>query len=248
MMNRSLTRLWKSPPRLPPGVRVYAVGDVHGHLARLLDLHAAIRTELAKYPVPNAALVHIGDMIDRGPDSAGVLSVLCDTPPAPGLQVHNLVGNHEAMLLAAIDQRDQSGADHWLAHGGAETLLSWGIPATTPVQAWAALLPPAHLTLLRGLEMHWTAGQYLFVHAGVKPGTALEAQVPEDLLWIREPFLERVGPMLPEAPLQVIVHGHSPRARPEVRANRINLDTGAGKGGRLTCAVLEGNDIRFLQA
>ena len=249
MMKETLTRLFKKPSRrLPDGVRAYAIGDVHGHLPRLLDLHAAIRAELTSHPVPEPVLLHIGDLIDRGPDSAGVLSLLCDGPPVPGLKTVNLIGNHESMLLDAMRDRDQAAGEHWVMHGGADTLASWGIAATTPVAEWEQRIPPAHLALLRSLDLHWQCGRYLFVHAGVRPGTPLDAQVVEDLLWIREPFLDCSGPMLPEAPDTIVVHGHSPRPRPEVRAHRINTDTGAGKGGRLTCAVLERDDVRFLQA
>ena len=236
------------PARLQPGRRVYAVGDVHGQLGRLLALHDAVRRDLAVRPVPEPSLIHLGDLIDRGPDSAGVVALLAAGPPLRGVPTVNLMGNHEWMLLSALARPQPGDAEHWLCNGGAAALESWGIPPDTPPGDWPALLPRAHLMFLRDLRRHWQLDKYLFVHAGVRPQLELEEQVMEDLLWIREPFLDWSGPMLPEAPERVVVHGHTPRPRPVVRPNRIGVDTGAGKGGPLTCAILEGADIRFLQA
>lgn len=227
---------------------MYAVGDVHGQLGRLLQLHEAIRRDLAARPAQAPHLVHIGDLIDRGPDSAGVVALLADGPPLPGVPTVNLMGNHEWMLLEALDRGEGEDARHWRHSGGAEALRSWGVPSATPADEWRLLIPAKHLRFLRALQPHWTRDGYLFVHAGVRPRLRLEDQVSEDLLWIREPFLDWPGPMLPEAPGRVVVHGHTPRPRPVVRSNRIGIDTGAGKGGPLTCAVLEGADVRFLQA
>lgn len=236
------------PARLRPGRRVYAVGDVHGHLDRLQELHEAIRRDLAARPAADPCLLHIGDYIDRGPDSAGVVALLAAGPPLPGVPTVNLGGNHEWMMLQALDRGGEDAA-HWRDRsGGAAALRSWGVPAKAPPEEWGRLIPAAHLRFLRGLGGHWTRDGYLFVHAGVRPGVRLEDQVDEDLLWIREPFLDWPGALLPEAPGQVVVHGHTPRPHPVVRRNRIGIDTGAGKGGPLTAAVLEGADVRFLQA
>ena len=238
----------KAAPRLEPGCRVYAVGDVHGRLEQLAALHRAVGQDLAARPAARPLLVHLGDFIDRGPCSAGVLALLRAGPPLPGVPVVNLMGNHESMFLSALDRRDSGEAGHWLDTGGAETLASWGILPSTPLAQWAELAPRADVLFLRGLESRHQSGQYLFVHAGVRPGVALAEQDPADLLWIRGPFLRHRGPLLPDAPDMVVVHGHTPHPEPVVRANRIGVDTGAGRGGPLTCAVLEGDAVRFLQA
>ena len=233
---------------LPRGRRVYAVGDVHGHLDRLRAVHLAIAADAAARPIAAAVLVHLGDLIDRGPDSAGVIErVLAGVP---GLPVVNLMGNHERMLLDALASGSADDADHWLRNGGWDSLKSWGISPRAQVEDWASLLPPAHLLFLQGLAPLWSTDGLLCVHAGVRPGVPLEDQVEDDLLWIREDFLGWPGtaPMLPEQPDILIVHGHTPRSAPELRPNRLGIDTGAGRGGRLTCAVLEGGQVAFLQA
>jgi serine/threonine protein phosphatase 1 len=232
---------------LPPGQRAYAVGDVHGHLDRLLRVHDAIRADLQARPCGDAVVVHLGDYIDRGPNSAGVVEHLLAGPPAPGVAVVNLMGNHEAMLLAALQDGGAEAVDNWLSNGGLDSLRSWGIAVRGQVRDWAGLLPPGHLRFLRGLLPHWSCGGALFVHAGVRPGVPLAEQVPDDLLWIREAFLRWRGTMLPEAPDALVVHGHTPSPQPELRPNRLGLDTGAGRGGPLTCAVLEGMEAWFIQ-
>lgn len=253
-----------APASLPPGLRVYAVGDVHGCLDQLCELHGAIARDLMTRPVaagpemagseiagPEMAaqtvVIHLGDYIDRGPDSAGVLDrLIAPFAAPPGVvapSVVNLLGNHEEMLLDALDGRRGS-ADMWLANGGVESLQSWGVPRRTPPKRWGGLIPPAHVAWMRGLPVMHRLGGYVFVHAGVRPGVAIEAQAREDLLWIREPFLSS------ETPLgAVVVHGHTPEEPyPVVRANRIGMDTGAVLGGVLSCVVLEGDSMAFLQA
>ncbi len=232
---------------LLPERRVYAVGDVHGHLDRLLRVHGAIRADLEARPCRGAAVVHLGDYIDRGPDSAGVIAQLLSRPPAPGVAVVNLMGNHEAMLLAALRDGSAGAVDNWLSNGGLASLRSWGIPVRGQARDWAGLLPPGHLGFLQGLLPHWSCDGALFVHAGVRPGVPLAEQAPDDLLWIREAFLRWRGTMLPEAPDALIVHGHTPSQQPELRPNRLGLDTGAGRGGPLTCAVLEEVEAWFIQ-
>lgn len=246
-----MVTLQLAPASLPPGLRVYAVGDVHGCLDQLAALHAAIGADLAR-PAPGpeglarTVVVHLGDYIDRGPDSAGVLARLMTPfavpPGAARPEVVNLLGNHEDLLLGALEGR-RGCADVWLANGGVESLVSWGIPWRTPPRRWAALLPAAQLDFLRALPVRLDLGGYTFVHAGLRPGVALEAQTRADMLWIREPFLSS------DAALgAVAVHGHTPEdSRPVLRANRIGLDTGAVLGGPLTCAVLEGDRVGFLQ-
>lgn len=229
-----------APGRLPSGLRVYAVGDVHGALDALRALHAAIRTDLARRPMARARIVYLGDLIDHGCDSAGVVRALAAGPPAPGLAVTVLRGDHEQMLLDALDG-DRAAATDWLHAGGGAALRSWGVPPETPRADWPRLLPASDIAFLRATVPSWQAGEYLFVHAGVRPGVRWQQQTPEDLRTIRLPFLAS------EAwHGAVIVHGHSVASTPELRANRIGLDTGAGFGGKLSCAILENERVAFL--
>lgn len=237
-----------APGTLPAGLRVYAIGDVHGCAERLHALHLEIARDLAARPVAEAQLVHLGDYVDRGPDSAGVVELLLRPFPQQdgGARplVVNLMGNHEDMMLTSL--ADAGAASHWLANGGDASLESWGVPLRARAHEWAALVPPRHLAWLRGLRlMHAVggAGGYVFVHAGLRPQAPLAQQSRMDMLWIREPFLSFDG-ALPA----VVVHGHTPTAEPVVRANRIGIDTGACMGGRLTCVVLEGDRLGFLHA
>jgi serine/threonine protein phosphatase 1 len=232
-----------APATIPAGIRIYAIGDVHGCDDRLAAMHAAVVTDLSEHPVAHPLLIHLGDYIDRGPNSAGVLDRLTrPIPGAPGLTVANLMGNHEDMLLRALASGDRADGQHWLANGGGETLVSWGLSWRDPPSAWAAGIPPAQLGLLRGLAIAHRVGGYIFVHAGLRPGVKLAAQTRHDMLWIREPFLSFNG----ELPA-VAVHGHTPAHEPTVRPHRIGIDTGAVLGGHLTCAVLEGDRVDFLQ-
>jgi serine/threonine protein phosphatase 1 len=229
-----------SPGSLPAGRRVYAVGDIHGRLTQLRALHAAIAEDIARRPVPAALLVHLGDYIDWGPDSAGVVALLAAGPPVAGAAVVNLIGDHEQMLLDAL-AGDAAAATDWLHSGGREALASWGIDPATPRQDWKDRLPSAHLAFLAGLAPHHKAGGYLFVHAGVRPGVRLSAQTRMDLHSIREPFLSSDRDLG-----VVVVHGHTAASTPVVRSNRVGVDTGAALGGKLTSAVLEDDRIGFI--
>lgn len=235
-----------APATLPPGQRIYAVGDVHGCLAPLEAMHAAIAADLAARPVDHALVIHLGDHIDRGPDSAGVIErLLAPFPDGPAPEVMNLMGNHEDMLLTALALGGSEGrraGEHWLRNGGGETLASWGLDWRAGPGAWAEAIPPRHLGFLRGLGLVHRAGGYVFVHAGLRPGVAYAAQARADLMWIREPFLSFDGP-LPG----VVVHGHTPEHAPVVRPNRIGIDTGAVLGGSLTGVILEEDQLAFLQ-
>jgi serine/threonine protein phosphatase 1 len=233
--------------RLPPDRRIYAVGDVHGHADKLMAMHRAIRADLERNPAADPLLIHLGDYIDRGPDSAGCLSLLAPTPPIRGVRTVNLMGNHEWMFLNALDRRAAHARELWFENGGDVTLESWGIPVNAPQERWLERIPAAHLTFLRGLAVNHVEGPFVFLHAGVRPGTALAEQTQLDMLWIRETFLDWDGPMLPEAPDSVVVHGHTPTYIPVVRPTRIGIDTNAGRGGPLTCAVLGPEPARFIQ-
>ena len=132
---------------LPPGRRIYAVGDVHGYLERLQRIHGAIRDDLQARPCADAVVVHLGDYIDRGPDSAGVIALLLAGPPAPGVAVVNLCGNHESLLLQALDDGGPGAVDDWLRNGGLETLRSWGIPSRSPARASLTALEMVSMAL-----------------------------------------------------------------------------------------------------
>ena len=230
----------RAPGWLPPGRRIYAIGDVHGCARRLMAMHAAIRADLAARPAPLVSVVHLGDYVDRGPDSAGVLDLLLGPSPVPGAEIVLLKGNHEAMMLDACALGASTAALRlWMENGGLATLESYGTDPASP--GWLERIPPAHLALLRRCPLRYSAGSYLFVHAGVRPEVPLDRQDPHDLLWIREPFLSFGGDLK-----AVVVHGHTPVPAPVVRPNRIGIDTGACFGGRLTCLVLEGERMRFL--
>jgi serine/threonine protein phosphatase 1 len=232
-----------APAALPADLRVYAVGDLHGCADRLDAMQQLIAADSAALAPMRTVIVYLGDYVDRGPDSAGVVERLMRPPPVAGAEVVTLLGNHEQMMLEALSPRPAQGAAGlWLGNGGAETLASYGADPDDP-RSWEEAVDPDHLDFLAGCALSWAAGEYVFVHAGVRPELPLYRQDPMDLLWIREPFLSWHGEL--EA---VIVHGHTPAERPEVLPHRIGLDTGAVFGGPLTCAVLEADRLRFLFA
>jgi len=232
-----------APGRVPKGHRVYAIGDIHGCDARLAALHAQVAADLAARPVAAPLLLHIGDYVDKGPDSAGVVARLAAGPPLPELPVVNLMGNHERTMLDAL-AGERAAITDWLWTGGRQALASWGIDPDAPPERWPAAIPAAHQAFLRDLALQHRVGGYLFVHAGIRPGVPPAAQAAEDLLRIRHDFLAS------EADFGVVVvHGHTPvRQGPEVYLNRIAIDTGAVFGRALTCLVLEADRLAFLEA
>jgi serine/threonine protein phosphatase 1 len=233
-------RFFQARGWLPHGRRVYAIGDIHACLAQLEQLHTEIARDLAARPIAAPLLVHLGDYIDNGPDSAGVIDLLATRPPP--IPTVNLLGDHERMLIDALDG-DRAAATDWLWAGGKAALESWSLDPELPREQWEAALPATHVAFLRGLKRMHREGDYLFVHAGIRPGVALEAQTLDDLVGIRQPFLWT------EQPFGVIVvHGHSQSPEVVRTDNRIGLDTGAGLGGKLTCAVLEEDVIALLAA
>ncbi len=230
-----------APGRLPPDERIYAIGDVHGCAHRLESLHAAIRADASARPPAHATLVYLGDYVDRGPDTALVLDLLDEGPALPGAARVLLRGNHEAMMLDACARTASDGQIRlWLQNGGIEALASYETDPADPT--WRDCVPARHLALISATELSHRAGDYLFVHAGIRPGVPLDRQDPVDLLWIREPFLSWRGAAL-EA---MVVHGHTPTPKPELRKHRIGIDTGACFGGELTCLILEGNRMGFV--
>lgn len=206
------------------------------------NLHDAIAADLASRPVASALLLHIGDYVDRGADSAGVVARLVDGCPIPGMAMVNLLGNHESTMLEALGGDRAAGTD-WLFAGGRATLESYGIDPEAPRELWSGRIPHGHQRFLRALPLMHREGGYAFVHAGVRPGIPLESQARDDLLRSRQPFLYS------EAKFgAVVVHGHTPVKAPVVRHNRIAIDTGAVFGGALTSAVLEADTLGFLAA
>jgi serine/threonine protein phosphatase 1 len=228
---------------MPPGERVYAVGDIHGCLDRLVALHEMIAEDIATRPAERTTLVHLGDYVDRGADSAQVIDWLINRPPVPADAFVNLMGNHENMMLSALAGTDKEAPTQWLMNGGADSLLSWGISRAVPPGEWASRIPLLHLLFLRDLAISHQIGPYLFVHAGIRPGVPLGQQSRHDMMWIREPFLSSRA-----AHGAVVVHGHTPKREPIVQPNRIAIDTGAVLGGALTCVVLEADMLGFLQS
>ena len=232
-----------APATLPPGQRVYVIGDIHGCLEQLRSLHDQIAEDMAARPAADTTLIHLGDYVDRGPDSAQVIARLAAGSPVPGTRMVNMMGNHEHMMLTALTSGHPGDGSLWLSNGGAEALLSWGVPRTVEQNQWATHIPLPHLVFLRDLARSHRIGPYFFVHAGIRPGVALDKQKQADLLWIREPFLSSR-----KDHGAVVVHGHTPVREPVAKPNRVCVDTGAVMGGKLTCAVLDGSQIGFIQA
>ncbi len=231
---------------LPERSRLYAIGDIHGRADLLDRMTGEIARDLAADPVADALTVTLGDYIDRGPDSRGVIERLVRNPFPTEFVA--LKGNHEVLLQTFL--HDASVADHWRHLGGLETLHSYGVPVDSlmrgrnyeqAAKALAAAIPAAHFEFLDSLKLSLVTGKYFLCHAGVRPGVPLERQSGEDLLWIREAFLASRADFG-----KIVVHGHTPCERPEVLANRINVDTGAFMTGCLTCAVLDATGVRFL--
>jgi serine/threonine protein phosphatase 1 len=243
--------MWKprqilAPPVLPEGVRIYAVGDVHGRSDLISELFSRIDRDLKANPAKESLHVFLGDYIDRGKDSAGVLDLLIARSQSHRLCC--LKGNHEIFLAEFLES--PAILKPWTLYGGLPTLASYGLkPAVNAsakeqaelAQSLRNAMPDSHLRFLSELKLSFTCGDYYFVHAGVRPGTPLAGQQEEDLVWIRDEFL------LHEEPFEkIIVHGHTPVIEPEVRQNRINIDTAAYATGRLTCLRLEGDKIDFI--
>ncbi|MBR0750732.1 serine/threonine protein phosphatase [Bradyrhizobium jicamae] len=244
MLKALLSRLDRRA-RLPKGVRLYAVGDIHGCSDLLTTAFGLIDEDLARTKPGRVIQVFLGDYVDRGPNTRRTLDLLIGRG-----QVHETVfikGNHEALLMDLL--ADPSRLPEWLQLGGAATLMSYGVEtsphqaATDPVsvrQAFLAALPQSHIAFLRALVPSYSCGDFFFAHAGAKPGIPLDQQSEEDLMWIREPFLssdEDFG--------KVVVHGHTPVREPEIRNHRVNIDTGAYATGCLTVLAIEDYRLDF---
>lgn len=233
---------------IPPGRRLYAIGDIHGRLDLVEELLSLIETDNATRGDARVQLLFLGDLVDRGPDSAAVID-LVRALKAQNPDSHILMGNHEEVFLQALSG-DLKALRFFIRIGGRETILSYGMSpdeyeaaSFEELQAWlAANVPAAHIAFLESLEDLVCVGDYAFVHAGVRPGVPLDQQKLADLRWIRERFLDHGGPHE-----KVIVHGHSIMTEPEELANRIGLDTGAYASGRLTAMGFEGEKRWIIQ-
>jgi serine/threonine protein phosphatase 1 len=234
-------------PHLPPGRRLYCIGDIHGRLDLLEELHGMIRRDSTGFE-GSKGIVYLGDYIDRGAHSRQVLDLLIEQP-MEGFEAVPLLGNHEQTLLDFLDYPQSAAA--WLDYGGQATLMSYGIGPgrmrrTQQVESLRdeleEKLPPAHLEFLKSCRLLHSEGSYCFVHAGIRPGVALQDQQPQDLMWIREEFIRSR-----EDHGVIVVHGHSITEEVEWRPNRIGIDTGAYASGLLTALVLEGEQQRLLQ-
>lgn len=239
-----------SPPKVPAGTLVYAVGDVHGCVDLLEKMHAEIMRDAGNAEAERRVVVYLGDYVDRGPDSRGVVDMLLDKP-LDGFESYYLMGNHEDFLLEFLD--DPEIGPGWIFNGGAATLESYGVDADFGVgfglkelvelqEKFIEALPERHLKFYRDLAFTHEEGDYFFVHAGIRPGVPLENQSDEDMLWIREEFLDSLNNHG-----KVIVHGHTITWEPEFRVNRIGVDTGAFTSGTLTSLVLESHEQDVLQ-
>lgn len=237
------------PAKAPDGAAIYAVGDIHGRLDLLTKLQAMILADAGKRQVDRRVVVYLGDYVDRGPDSKGVIDRLIERP-LDGFESKFLKGNHEDFMLRFLG--DGSLATSWMLNGGMATLRSYGVNVLDPTRDddrlesaradLARALPSRHRRFLDGLELWHREGDYLFVHAGIRPGLPMEDQRASDLLWIRHEFLNSDADFGP-----VVVHGHTVVGEPETRANRIGIDTGAVMTGCLTALAMVGAERTFIQ-
>ena len=237
----------RAPAAIPDKMRVYAVGDIHGCVSLLDELHAKIADDAANFSDAKH-IVYLGDFTDRGTDSKGVVDRVLRRVPT-GFHPHYIRGNHDVTLLQFLEDAETYRV--WRPFGGAETLMSYGVrpplfdseeQMEKARKAFEVALPAEHLAFFKALELKVTIGDYLFVHAGIRPGIPIEKQSEQDLLWIRDEFLYSGA-----WSGKVVVHGHTPLPAPVRTPNRVSVDTGAYATGILSCAVPEGTTCRFLQ-
>ncbi|MDN3274179.1 metallophosphoesterase [Frankia sp. RB7] len=238
------SRLPAQKPKLPEGVRVYAISDIHGCAHLLEPMLRVIDADLVHRRPRHAIEVFMGDYIDRGPDTRLTLDILIERSRQSNTVF--LKGNHEAFLGKVL--RNPSLLDDWLRIGGAQTLTSYGVSSADSgvetndpaalLRDLARAIPRSHVEFLRNLRLSFTCGDFFFVHAGVRPGVPLSEQQEEDLLWIREDFLQSN-----ERFSKYIVHGHTPVRSAELHPNRANIDTGAYATGNLTLMSIQGNRL-----
>lgn len=247
LKNRFAPKAKLAKPMIPQGQRVYAVGDIHGQIDLFNSLISMIEADDAARGVADTTIILLGDLVDRGPDSASVL----DAAIALGnrRRVRTLCGNHEEMFLRSLES--EAVLREFLRRGGRETILSYPIDENTYNELnfeqlrleLHKIVPERHVKFLRSLEDWIIVGGYLFVHAGVRPGVAIEDQSTQDLRWIREPFLSATSSCA-----YCVVHGHTISEGPEEHPGRIGIDTGAYISGRLTAVGLEAEQRWYLSS
>lgn len=231
---------------------VYAVGDVHGRLDLLEPLIRQIAADVLDVgPARRPVLVFVGDYVDRGLESKGVIDRILALRAEAAFEVRTLKGNHEEAMISFLN--DAAAGPEWCEYGGAQTLASYGV-AQPKLRGDAAewertreefgrLIPASHLAFLSSLELILTIGDYAFVHAGLRPGLSIEDQDAHDLMWIRDVFLNERRPFE-----KVVVHGHTPEEEPYIGPSRIGIDTGAYATGVLTAVRLAGEERTILQS
>ncbi|MDO8789859.1 MAG: metallophosphoesterase [Sulfuritalea sp.] len=235
----------------PPDSVIYAIGDIHGRLDLLVEMHDRIATDARQRSTQSKLVVYLGDYVSRGEDSRRVVDRVLEWLPE-GFERITLKGNHEDLLLRFLDG-DLDAGRHWFDYDGLDTLAHYGVAvpdrqtrddASVAVlrDRFAAALPQSHLEFFRSLPASHRAGDYYFVHGGVRPGVPLPEQSEHDCMWIRKSFLDSDVDHG-----AVVVHGHSISSAPVVRHNRIGIDTGAYRSGVLTCLVLDATTRSFLQ-
>jgi serine/threonine protein phosphatase 1 len=225
--------------RLPTGLRLYAIGDIHGCRDLLVEMHARIDAEVERDRPADWRIVHVGDYCDRGPDTRGVIDFLIERM-AWDSRVVCLRGNHDEGFLSFLEAR--SGAGIFINNGGETTAASYGVTGDFSAGALertrrslVAAMPAAHAAFLAALPYAITVGDFFFCHTGIRPGVPIDEQEARDLIWIRESFLDD-----PRLHPKVIVHGHTPSTDVELKANRVNIDTRAFASGRLSALMLDG--------
>lgn len=248
-MNALTARRGDTPrPQIPVGQRVYAVGDVHGRLDLLLPLLAHIRADTAARRPQDTHVIMLGDLVDRGPYSAETIEFMASMQPSFAT-FHCLMGNHEEAMLRAMDPAADPTENLWLKFGGYETLASYGVPVAMlgeelpPAQILRNYIPERHRLFIEHLPDSLRFGDYLFVHAGVRPGLPLSVQDSADMRWIREEFLDYRGDLG-----AYVIHGHTITTEPAIHANRLGIDTGAYRSGVLTALGLEGDQRWFIRS
>ncbi len=252
VMFNAIRNLFRSRPEprlaaVPANTRYYVIGDIHGRLDLFEAMIAAIEEDDATQPGAETHVILLGDLVDRGPDSAGVVARTREWQQERNVRV--LAGNHEEMFLNAFSKPEV--LRHFLKHGGRETILSYGLSKKQfnamnldeLFTMMPQLVPQSERDYIAGFEEMITAGDYVFVHAGIDPAVPLDQQKRSDLLWIRDRFLRHEGPLD-----KVVVHGHTIFDQVMDCGNRIGIDTGAFRSGVLTALVLEGDQRRVIQA
>jgi serine/threonine protein phosphatase 1 len=231
----------------PAGMRIYAIGDIHGRFDLLTEMHGRILEEIERDEPGDWRIIYLGDYVDRGPETRQVLEFLSDATAAES-PVIALAGNHDTGMVDFLESPSPDGI--FARHGGNATARSYGVELafSSPkiLRAGHAKLikaiPAEHLAFLRGLPFSAAFGDLFFCHAGIRPGVPLDQQTDDDLTWIRREFQD-----FPSLHPKLIVHGHTPRSKPEILPNRVNLDTGAVNTGVLTGMRFEGREKTLLQ-